>query len=333
METHAHEPSRTFPAIFLLLSLAGIVVVFAVPWMGVGSAILPTEWSWAHDIFPLFGGSAAQAHLVAVAGFLLGALGSLAWLAMISFLPESQWTARREAALATLQAPSLMLVAAAGGMGIGYSFLAGDGNNWAVSPAGITLLSMAGIGAVALTVALLPRIPTRRAPLALVVGIIVASALFHALPWLTHTRTAGFGAGETTNYVRPMFQLFGFDPLAPLGRALGLLGAIATLWTLAVALLPSDVRRDAQVDAGFAFAALVPLTFAAVGIGRMVGASLGGFDAAFGGGIPGALEGDVDGSVYAVNAYVFSGLLVAATALVAATLARRARDLDAGWSA
>lgn len=322
-----HVPSRALPAAFLLFSLAGIGVVFAVPWMGSGSDVIPTQWNWANEMFPVLGGTAMQPPVVALTGLLLGAAASVAWLALGSLLPEAQWTAAREAAAAALVAPSLMLVGAAGGAGIGYSFVASDGNSWAVSPAGIALVTMAGLGALLLVPALLARLPARRSPVALLAGVIVGCALFQAIPWLTSTRASGVSVGDTTNLVRPMFQAFGIDPLAPLSLALGLLGGLATVWVLAVALVPRLPVRDARIDASFALVSFVPLAFAAVGIGRVLGASLGGYETVFGGGVPGALD-DEEATVYAVNAYVFVALLLAALALLATTLLRRSRALE-----
>lgn len=315
------QPNRMLPILFLIAFVAGFALNYGVPWLAVDETRAEPEWTWAHELSDELPRGAAQPHVWTLSGLIVGICASLLWLTLAVAVPARMWSRAREAVVIALPLAGLFFTATGGAMGVALAFreAAGD-TSTAVSPAGwlIMLLSLAGAGILGWCVR--ERLPARRAPLYLAVGSVLATAAFHAVPWMTTFYDPSSGDSPTSIFRADLDRIE--DPLVLLSAALLVTAFGALAWLLAVGLPPPSRRADPVVDAIFALAALTPLFLATVGLGRVLGMAVSGLFS----------SGD-SRVVVGWNAFLFVALLAAASYLVARTLRRSAADIEGAWSA
>lgn len=318
----ANFPRRlTLPLLFVGLFILALVLTYTIPWMGTGEEGRPSEWVWGHEFRQWLDGNghADDANPVgyALTGSIVGLGVSVLWFLLAFTLPSGTLTRTREAALVALLAIPLyfLLLGSARGFALGMQWTSLASGVWGVSIAGIVLLVEAAALAVTLGVLLARRATSHRIPMALLMGALTATALFHAVPWWTENPGTGDNPPTRNQWtdafvasMAPTLSRNGTDPLDLLGAALLVALILATLWVATSALIPAIPRLSATVDAAFALLLGIPLGLAISGAGRPLGLGLS------------VLFSTSPGWALSIAGLVFLGLLVAFAWALLATL-------------
>lgn len=317
----AQRAERTLPALLLLFSIVAAAVHAAVPWKVVTVDGGETEVVWAHGYaeHPFLADGffsdvqAPDPTDTSLAGVIVGAGLAIVWLLLASVSSRAVLTRRREAALLALAAIPAFLFVTAGARGLGQALQfnsIGRESAFGFSVAGVALLVLGGLMTMALVGLILARVPERRAAVTAILLAVLATGLFHAVPWLA---TTGDGPESYSLWRDVLASAPGRDLLGSVEAGIITLLVIAVAWLVLAALVAPAGRVGGAVDGVAALALAAPVLLIVSGAGKFLAFT-----------IAGALDTRTRGA-QTVNGYVLLGLALILLVLAAVTAARSAR--------